>query len=191
MAYRESFKMNFCLDKDAERFSGIEQCFSPNYDQRPIGAEIELLVIHGISLPPRKFGGMEIIDLFTNSLDVSAHPSFEGIASNRVSAHLLIRRDGQVIQFVSFKHRAWHAGNSVFRGRTSCNDFSIGIELEGYDDIAYEKKQYIVLAGITKTLQKHWPKITATNIVGHSDISPGRKTDPGPFFDWNFFFGLL
>ena len=133
--------MNFFLDKDAERFSGNEQCFSPNYDQRPVDAEIELLVIHGISLPPGKFGGMEIIDLFTNSLDVSAHPSFEGIASNRVSAHLLIRRDGQVIQFVSFKDRAWHAGNSVFCGRTSCNDFSIGIELEGYDDIAYEKKQ--------------------------------------------------
>lgn len=164
---------------------------SPNYNERPSGIEVDLLVIHGISLPRGMFGGNAIIDLFCNKLNPTAHPSFATLANLQVSAHLLIRRDGGVIQFVSFHKRAWHAGASSFHGRENCNDFSIGIELEGTDDIPYEEAQYQQLAAITKLLQKSYPQITAENIVGHSEISPTRKTDPGKAFDWEHYKSLL
>jgi len=164
---------------------------SLNYDERPQDCVVDLLVIHGISLPPGEFGGPWIDALFTNALDSRAHPYFEEICQLQVSSHLLIRRDGEVVQYVPFQGRAWHAGQSCFVGRERCNDFSIGIELEGCDDQPYEDAQYRVLADIAKTLLKAFPAITPERIVGHSDIAPGRKTDPGPFFDWEKFRGLL
>lgn len=157
---------------------------SPNCDPRPAGTPIDLLVIHNISLPPREFGGPWIEQLFLNHLDPTAHPYFGGIAHLRVSAHLLIRRDGTLIQFVPLTLRAWHAGISSFQGRERCNDFSIGIELEGADDIPYPAVQYQVLARVTQMLQRRYRGIRPERIVGHSDIAPGRKTDPGPAFDW-------
>lgn len=164
---------------------------SPNCDERPADTEIDLLVIHGISLPPGEFGGDAINALFTNQLDPKAHPAFHSIADLKVSAHILIRRDGEVIQYVPFKKRAWHAGESSFQGRTRCNDFSIGIELEGADTVPYEPIQYQRLAALTQVLMQFYPGITQQRIVGHSDIAPGRKTDPGAAFDWQHFFGLL
>jgi N-acetyl-anhydromuramoyl-L-alanine amidase len=163
------------------------QMESPNHNERPAGQEIDLLVIHNISLPPGKYGGSHIDDFFCNRLHVDQHPYFAGIADMHVSAHLLIRRDGQVHQYVPFDRRAWHAGKSSFCGRESCNDFSIGIELEGCDEDRFTAAQYAELVGITRLLQQHYPGITANRIVGHSDIAPGRKTDPGPGFDWDFF----
>jgi len=160
---------------------------SPNCDVRPKGAQIELLVVHGISLPPGEFGGDSIFDLFTNNLDPEAHPYFAEIAHLRVSAHLLIRRDGEIWQFVPFESRAWHAGVSCFEGREACNDFAVGIELEGTDDLAYTPEQYRQLAKAAQALMHHYPAITPSRIVGHSDIAPGRKTDPGPAFDWTKF----
>jgi AmpD protein len=157
---------------------------SVNCDERPAGLEIDLLVVHGISLPPGEFGGPWIDDLFCNRLDPDAHPYFLDIAARKVSAHVLIRRNGEVVQYVPFDQRAWHAGVSSFCGRESCNDFSIGIELEGGDDIPYEPAQYQTLAAIIKSLQDAYPLLTPENIVGHSEIAPGRKTDPGPAFDW-------
>jgi len=145
---------------------------------------IELLVIHGISLPPGEFGGGGIDALFTNSLDPREHPYYELIAGHLVSAHCLIRREGAVVQYVSFKHRAWHAGASSFNGRSTCNDFSIGIELEGTDEIPYTLAQYKALSKLIRLLQDAYPLISKERIVGHSDIAPGRKTDPGPSFDW-------
>ncbi|MBF0255852.1 MAG: 1,6-anhydro-N-acetylmuramyl-L-alanine amidase AmpD [Gammaproteobacteria bacterium] len=162
----------------------IIQRQSPNWDERPPGTEISLLVIHNISLPPGEFGGPWIDRLFSNCLDPAAHPYFAGIAGLRVSAHLLIRRDGQLLQYVPFAKRAWHAGQSQFQGRSGCNDFSIGIELEGVDDLAYSDAQYHSLVAITRELQRQYPAITAERICGHSDIAPERKTDPGPAFDW-------
>ena len=153
---------------------------SPNFDERPEGA-ITLAVIHGISLPPGEFGGQGIIDLFTNRLDPTAHPYFAQIESLRVSAHFLIRRDGELLQFVSCEKRAWHAGTSSWKGRERCNDFSIGIELEGADTIPYKAAQYHVLARAMKVLYRRY---RFRYVVGHSDIAPGRKTDPGPAFDW-------
>lgn len=164
---------------------------SPNCDDRPVGTVIDLLVIHGISLPPGKFGGDAIQALFTNQLDPTAHPYFQTIAHLKVSAHVLIRRDGEVIQFVPFQKRAWHAGESSFQERKRCNDFSIGIELEGADTVPYEPIQYRRLAELTRVLMRFYPGITPQRIVGHSDIAPGRKTDPGPAFDWQYFFNLL
>lgn len=166
----------------------IRQVPSPNCDERPAAAQIELLVIHNISLPPGDFGGPGIIDLFTNRLDPSAHPYYAQIAGRRVSAHVLIRRDGAAIQFVSFIKRAWHAGASTWRGRTRCNDFSIGIELEGADDVPFSPVQYEQLAGLTRTLKGSYP---IADIVGHSDIAAGRKTDPGPCFDWAHYRALI
>ena len=163
---------------------------SPNCDERPANTAINLLVIHGISLPPNQFGDNFIDAFFTNQLDYSLHPYFETIKELRVSAHLLIRRDGEIIQYVPFSKRAWHAGKSEFAGQTGCNDFSIGIELEGADDIAYTSEQYQRLAEVTKLLQETYPQITAERIVGHSDIAPGRKTDPGAAFNWNYFRSL-
>lgn len=157
---------------------------SPNFDARPPGTPIDLLVIHNISLPPGEFGGGWIDDLFLNRLDPGAHPYFVAIAPVRVSAHFLIRRDGHLTQYVSCEQRAWHAGVSVFRGRERCNDYSIGIELEGTDDVPFTQAQYRTLADCTRHIRARYPAITPERIVGHSDIAPGRKTDPGPAFDW-------
>ncbi len=157
---------------------------SPNRDERPAGAVPELIVVHGISLPPGEFGGGEIEALFTNTLDWDAHPYFGEIRGLEVSSHLLIRRDGELVQFVPFPERAWHCGPSCFRGRPRCNDFSIGIELEGEDELPYEDRQYGVLAAVVAALREAYPAITNREIAAHSDIAPGRKTDPGPAFDW-------
>lgn len=157
---------------------------SPNFDARPEGAPIDALIVHAISLPPGEFGGPAIEQLFTNGLDSNAHPYFSAIAHLHVSAHLLIRRDGELIQFVPFTQRAWHAGESCCEGRTRVNDFSIGIELEGGDEFPFMDIQYRRLATVTRALMIAYPAITPARIYGHSDISPGRKTDPGPCFDW-------
>ena len=157
---------------------------SPNCDERPEGCEISLLVVHGMSLPPGQYGGPEIDRFFTNTLDAAAHPYFAQISDLRVSSHLLIRRDGEIVQYVPFRKRAWHAGDSCYRGRMACNDFSIGIELEGQDDEPYTDVQYEVLAGVVKALIEAFPGLSANTLVGHCDISPQRKTDPGPAFDW-------
>lgn len=154
---------------------------SPNCDERPVGVSPSLVVVHAISLPPGRFGSDDIERLFTNSLDRSAHPYFAEIAALRVSAHFLIRRDGELLQFVSCESRAWHAGVSCWRGRERCNDFSIGIELEGCDEQAFENAQYARLNALLAELCAHYPLL---EIVGHSDIAPGRKTDPGPCFEW-------
>jgi AmpD protein len=159
-------------------------CQSPNCDDRPEGTQPDLLVIHSISLPPGEFGGPEIEDLFMNRLDWDAHEYFSSIRGLEVSAHLLIRRDGELIQFVPFKRRAWHAGESLFRGRDCCNDYSIGIELEGEDETPYSDMQYQVLVAVTQAILAAYPGLSARGIAAHSDLSPGRKTDPGPAFDW-------
>lgn len=161
---------------------------SPNFDDRPVGARISVLVIHCISLPPGCYGGGEIERLFCNRLDHHAHPYFEEIRGMRVSAHFLIRRDGGLVQFVSTLNRAWHAGRSAFHGKEEVNDFSIGIELEGVDDDGYADAQYRTLAPLTVALMAGYPEITARRLVGHCDIAPGRKTDPGPWFDWQRYF---
>ncbi|MFT4520354.1 MAG: AmpD protein [Halioglobus sp.] len=157
---------------------------SPNRELRPQACEPELLVIHNISLPPGSYGGDSIERFFTNCLDCDEHPFFEEIRGVRVSSHLLIQRDGGVVQFVNFFERAWHAGQSSFHGRDNCNDFSIGVELEGTDDEAYTAVQYSTLTAITGVLIDHYPAMSTEKIVGHSDIAPGRKTDPGPAFSW-------
>ncbi|MBA2350640.1 MAG: 1,6-anhydro-N-acetylmuramyl-L-alanine amidase AmpD [Burkholderiales bacterium] len=154
---------------------------SPNFDERPAHSSVQLLVIHNISLPPGEFGGDGIIELFTNRLDPAAHPYYRSIAHVRVSAHFLIRRNGEIIQFVSCDKRAWHAGISSWCGHERCNDFSIGVELEGCDSIPFTDCQYEGLATLTRTLRATYP---ISDIKGHSDIAPGRKTDPGPCFDW-------
>ncbi len=164
--------------------AGLAHEPSPNADERPAGCGVDLLVVHNISLPPGEFGGGYIADLFHNRLDPEAHPYFAGIADLKVSAHLLIRRDGAATQFVALDRRAWHAGPSDHCGRERCNDFSIGIELEGSDDTRYSEAQYLRLAELTRQIQVLFPAITPQRIVGHSDIAPGRKTDPGPHFDW-------
>lgn len=167
------------------------QCPSPNCDERPADTDIDLLVIHNISLPPGEFGGPWIDDLFCNCLDPKAHPYFQEVHGFKVSAHLLIRRDGELIQYVPLEKRAWHAGQSEFDGRSACNDFSIGIELEGADDIPYSDAQYAALDQVTRQIMQAYPNITPERITGHSDIAPGRKSDPGPAFDWNRFRALL
>jgi len=169
---------------------GVRHCPSPNFNQRPQADEMSLLVIHNISLPPKEFGGPFIEQLFTNQLDPTAHPYFATIAHLQVSAHVLIRRDGEVVQFVPFRQRAWHAGQSNYQGRSNCNDFSIGIELEGADEIPYEQVQYQQLAMIIRCLKRHYPAI-GEHITGHSDIAPERKTDPGASFDWSVLSQLL
>ena len=157
---------------------------SPNCDARPVGIEPDLVVVHGISLPPGEFGGPWIDQLFTNTLLAGAHPYFAGIAELRVSAHLLLRRDGEVVQNVPFQRRAWHAGVSSWQGRERCNDYSIGIELEGDDHSPYDSAQYAMLARVISLLCRAYPRITPDRIVGHSDVAPGRKSDPGMAFDW-------
>ena len=157
---------------------------SPNFNERPAHAPIELIVVHNISLPPNEFGGGFIEQFFLNTLDTRLHPYFKTITDLEVSAHCLIARDGYITQFVSFLDRAWHAGLSEYRGRENCNDFSIGIELEGTDTALYTDEQYDALVDLIKALIREYPGLTESNIVGHSDIAPGRKTDPGPAFDW-------
>jgi AmpD protein len=164
---------------------------SPNVDLRPDESDISLLVIHNISLPPGQFGGGHVAELFTNTLDANAHPYFAEIADFKVSAHLLIDREGLVTQFVPFYLRAWHAGVSEFDGRTACNDFSIGIELEGTDTDPYTHLQYERLVKITQCLIAEYPALSSERVAGHSDIAPDRKTDPGPAFDWALFKALI
>ena len=161
---------------------------SPNCDERPAACAIDLLVIHYISLPPGAFGGTGIFEHFTNRLDPSAHPFYASIAGVKVSAHFLVRRDGELIQFVPCAKRAWHAGESSWNGRTRCNDFSIGIELEGAGDVPFTAAQYRRLAALTRALRARYP---VRDIAGHSDVAPGRKTDPGPYFDWARYRALL
>ena len=160
---------------------------SPNCNERPANTDIELLVIHNISLPAGQFGTGHIEQLFSNCLDCSAHPSFADLQGLEVSAHLLIDRRGAVTQFVPFERRAWHAGRSQYRGRDNCNDFSIGIELEGVDDQPYTERQYRALIAVGRALLTRYPALTLDRVVGHSDIAPERKTDPGPAFDWAYF----
>ncbi len=175
------------VDYATGRMRGARQVPSPHCDDRPLGAPIDLLVIHGISLPPGEFGGPWIEQLFLGRLPTEVHAYFAQIAGLKVAPHLLIRRDGELVQFVTFRRRAWHAGASVFEGRGACNDFSIGIELEGCDELPYTDAQYAELALVTCALMEAYPEITPARIVGHADIAPGRKTDPGPAFDWGRF----
>lgn len=161
---------------------------SPNCDKRPEGIAVDLLVVHNISLPPGEFGGDGIVDFFTNRLDPGAHPYYAAIAGMRVSAHFLVRRGGQIVQFVRCAERAWHAGPSEWQGRTRCNDFSVGVELEGSDFVPFEPVQYVMLAELTRALCRAYPLRWA---AGHSDIAPARKTDPGPFFDWRHYGELI
>lgn len=163
---------------------GARQRPSPHCDERGQPGEVSLLVVHGISLPPGQFGGPYIDALFMGTLDPAEHPYFATIAALRVSAHLLIRRDGELIQYVPLHKRAWHAGQSSFDGRERCNDYSIGIELEGTDELPYSEAQYQQLSRVCVLLQQHYPAITSARIVGHDTIAPGRKTDPGPSFEW-------
>ncbi|HEY6125668.1 MAG TPA: 1,6-anhydro-N-acetylmuramyl-L-alanine amidase AmpD [Steroidobacteraceae bacterium] len=164
---------------------GVKQVLSPYFDERPAGVVPDLIVLHGISLPPGEFGGPWVARLFTGNLPAEAHPEFRERAALRVSTHLLIRRDGAVEQYVSFNDRAWHAGKSEWQGREACNDYSIGIECEGTDEVPYETAQYETLRVLLPMLSAAYPRITRDRIVGHSDIAPGRKTDPGPSFDWS------
>lgn len=180
----------FSIDRQTGLLQPARYFPSPNFNQRPTGIDIDLLVIHNISLPPGEFGGDGIDRLFTNQLDAAEHPYYEQIHNMQVSSHLLIRRDGEVVQYVSFNDRAWHAGRSEYQGRNECNDFAIGIELEGTDDIPYEEAQYLNLAGVTNGIMQVYP-IGMEHITGHSDIAPGRKTDPGPVFDWAYYKELL
>lgn len=171
--------------------TGARQVLSPHCDARPAGMAPELIVVHGISLPPGSFGGPWIERLFAAVLPAGAHPCFAQVADLRVSAHLLVRRDGGVVQFVPFTQRAWHAGASSWQQRAHCNDFSIGIELEGTDDTPYEPVQYPVLARLIGALCATYPGLSPQRVVGHSDIAPGRKSDPGAAFDWPRLRGLL
>jgi N-acetyl-anhydromuramoyl-L-alanine amidase len=160
------------------------QVASPNCDDRPQNAVPELIVLHGISLPPGQYGGDAIDRLFTNCLDPAAHPYYRELAALHVSSHLLIRRDGELVQYVPLHRRAWHAGESCFRGRPACNDYSVGIELEGTDDSPYDDAQYTRLAEVVQALLGCYPTLDRRRIVGHCDVAPARKSDPGPAFDW-------
>ncbi len=172
------------LDRNAEWLDPVNRVLSPNADERPSNCTVDLVVIHGISLPPGCFGGDEIKALFCNTLDPKAHDYFQDLQELRVSAHLLIDREGALTQFVSFRRRAWHAGASSFQNREHCNDFSVGIELEGVDTLAYTTSQYQVLVRVLKLLMEAYPGITRERIVGHCHVAPGRKSDPGEAFDW-------
>jgi N-acetyl-anhydromuramoyl-L-alanine amidase len=183
-----TMRNNTPLKVDAQGLlSGCEYIPSPNCDDRPVG-EIELLVIHNISLPPGEFGGDGVQRLFTNTLDAADHHYYATIAGLKVSAHFFVRRDGRIVQFVPCLKRAWHAGESCWQGVSRCNDFSIGIELEGSDDVAFTAAQYAALSGLTVALRAAYP---IRGIAGHSDIAPQRKTDPGPCFDWVRYLGGL
>ncbi len=179
------------LDATNEWLLGVTHRHSPNCDDRPPPGVIDLIVIHAISLPPGEFGGPWIDALFNNILEPERHSYFRDIADLRVSTHVLIRRQGEIIQYVSFNRRAWHAGQSEFAGRVACNDFSIGIEIEGADDVPYTDAQYTRLAELSKTLMRAWTGISRERIVGHCHVAPGRKSDPGDTFDWERFYSLL
>lgn len=179
------------IDPATGLLKDVRQVLSPHCDARPSGAQPELIVVHGISLPPGEFGGPWIDALFTGGLPPAAHPYFETIRDARVSAHVLVKRDGSITQYVPFAQRAWHAGASEYCGRHNCNDFSIGVELEGTDDLPYESRQYAMLAALIGALLACYPTLSRERLAGHSDIAPGRKTDPGPAFDWPRLRGLL
>jgi len=179
------------LDHESGLLTDIIYHCSPNHDDRPNEQDITGIVIHNISLPPGEFGGGWIDDLFLNKLNPTAHPYFEAIAEVRVSAHILIRRSGEIIQYVPFHQRAWHAGVSCWDDRQRCNDFTIGIEMEGCDEHDFEQIQYQQLSDVIKTLCNNYPNLSTDAVKGHQDIAPGRKTDPGPHFDWAYLTGLL
>lgn len=172
------------IDPSSHLIIGVRYVPSPNADERPDDCFPSLIVIHNICLPPNEFGGPYIEQLFTNQLDPNTHPYFKSIAEQQVSAHVLIRRDGSIVQFVPFNRRAWHAGLSEYQGQSNCNDFAIGIEVEGTDEKPYEDVQYSVLATLIDMLRIVYPCLCKHRIVGHSEIAPDRKTDPGPAFDW-------
>jgi len=174
----------FVIDPVTGLLQGVSYVASPNYDERPANCAVDVIIIHAISLPPGCFGGVEIEQLFCNSLDATQHPYFTEICDLEVSAHFLIRRDGEIVQFVPVTQRAWHAGESSCLGRTQVNDFSIGIELEGCDEKSFDQSQYNALVDLTRCLFKTFPNLSTDCLFGHSDIAPGRKTDPGPCFDW-------
>lgn len=173
------------IDPETHLIAGVNFVPSPNHDQRPEHARVDLIVIHNISLPPGSYGQGYIHDLFQNQLDTDKHPYFLEIKDMKVSSHLLIERCGRLTQFVPFDLRAWHAGKSEYKGRAACNDFSIGIELEGTDTQAYTDEQYCVLNAVITSLEVAYPQLCKGHIVGHSDIAPGRKTDPGDAFEWS------
>ena len=172
------------IDERTGWIDGVRRIESPNHDERPAGAELGLIVVHGISLPPGEFGSGWIDRFFCNDLPAEVHPYFASICNVTVSAHVLIARDGSLTQYVPFVRRAWHAGMSQYCGRTACNDFSVGIELEGTDELPYAAAQYPALARLIVALRRSYPSLRGADIVGHSDIAPGRKTDPGSAFDW-------
>jgi AmpD protein len=185
MARRKSSAVRHAdIDRATGWLASARRVPSPNCDARPVGVVADLIVVHGISLPPGEFGGGWVDRLFTNTLPPDEHPYFATIADRRVSAHLLIDRRGAITQYVPFTRRAWHAGESSYQGRKSCNDFSIGIELEGTDEAPYTKAQYDSLARVVLGLCEAYPELSTERLTGHSDIAPGRKTDPGPAFDW-------
>ena len=175
---------DYSVNPDTGLIEPARQCLSPNRDARPANGLPDTVILHGISLPPGEYGGSEIEALFRNELDWDAHPYFGEIRGMKVSTHLLIRRDGEIVQFVPLTERAWHAGESRFRGRERCNDFSIGIELEGEDQKPYDERQYAALPRVLKAVAAVYPDIIAREIAGHCDVAPGRKSDPGPAFDW-------
>jgi AmpD protein len=179
------------IDRATGWLEGVRRVESPNFDARPPATNLDLIVVHGISLPPGRFGGGWIDRLFCNDLPADADPYFATIQGLEVSTHVLIDRGGNVTQYVSFLDRAWHAGRSSHCGRTACNDFSVGIELEGADDVPYEDAQYVALAEVIWALRRAYPTLSHAAVVGHSDIAPGRKTDPGPSFDWRKLRALL
>lgn len=179
------------VQKETGLLQGVRQVYSPHQDSRPTDCDISLVVIHGISLPAGNFGGPWIDQLFTGNLDPAAHPGFEDIAHLRVAAHVVIARPGTLTQYVPFQARAWHAGISHYEGRENCNDFSIGVELEGCLTIPYEKVQYVALAKLISALCRVYPLLSTERIVGHSEIAPIRRLDPGPFFDWGLLRTLL
>lgn len=173
------------VDAGTGWIDGVRRVDSPNHDERPTGTELGLIVVHGISLPPGEFGNGWIDRFFCNDLPADRHSYFAAICGMAVSAHVLIGRDGVLTQYVPFVRRAWHAGKSEYCGRTACNDFSVGIELEGTDELPYAPAQYVALAQLIVALRRSYPSLRGAEVVGHSDIAPGRKTDPGPAFDWN------
>jgi len=179
------------IDPTTGWLEGVRRVESPNSDDRPPGMDLDLIVVHGISLPPGRFGEGWIDRFFCNELPAAADPYFATIADMKVSAHVLIARDGALTQYVSFNRRAWHAGRSLYCGRTACNDFSVGIELEGTDDSPYMRAQYESLAAAIRALRSAYPSLREADIVGHSEIAPGRKTDPGDAFDWSALRALL
>jgi AmpD protein len=189
--YSSSLEGKVIIDVATGWLRDVARVPSPNTDERPADAEPALIVVHGISLPPGEFGGPWIDKLFTNELPADAHEYFAGIAGLRVSAHALIRRDGELRQYVPFLARAWHAGESSWCGRAACNDYSIGIELEGTDELAYTDVQYERLVALVLALKRTYASLRDADVVGHEHIAPGRKTDPGPAFDWNHFYAAL